>query len=151
MKKVLIGLGILAVIGIGIVSFILLEPHRDVQNTKADASIESTQLVEEYLKDATVANNKYLADDGQSKILIISGRVHSIEKDGAGLPVVYLKTNKAKMGVNCTFVVESSEEASTLKVNDKVKIKGVIRSGASYDEDLDLYEDVIVEKCALVK
>jgi hypothetical protein len=38
-----------------------------------------------------------------------------------------------------------------LKIGTKVSIKGVIRSGAGYDEDLDMYEDVILEKCDLIR
>ena len=40
-------------------------------------------------------------------------------------------------------------QLSKLHIGDFVKIKGVIRSGAEYDEDLDLAENVIVEKSAL--
>jgi len=37
-----------------------------------------------------------------------------------------------------------------LKIGDYIKIKGVIRSGAEIDEDLELYEDVIIEKSDIV-
>ena len=37
------------------------------------------------------------------------------------------------------------------KIGDTVKVKGVIRSGAEYDEDLDLIENVIIEKSALIQ
>jgi hypothetical protein len=35
-------------------------------------------------------------------------------------------------------------------VGKEVTVKGVIRSGAAYDEDLEMYEHVILEKCSLV-
>ncbi len=31
-----------------------------------------------------------------------------------------------------------------------IKVKGVIRSGANYDADLEMYEHVIMEKCDLI-
>lgn len=39
---------------------------------------------------------------------------------------------------------------SNLKTGDKITIKGVIRSGASFDSDLDMYENVIIEKSDIV-
>ena len=53
-------------------------------------------------------------------------------------------------GVSCTFTPETKKNAEILKIGDKVTIKGVIRSGAGYDEDMELYEDVILEKCDVV-
>jgi hypothetical protein len=36
-------------------------------------------------------------------------------------------------------------------VGQAITVKGVIRSGASYDEDLEMYENVILEKSDIVK
>jgi hypothetical protein len=38
-----------------------------------------------------------------------------------------------------------------LALGEEITVKGVIRSGAEYDEDLEMYEDVIMAKCDLVK
>ena len=150
-KKILIGGGIVAALGVAAFFIMINLPARDVQATEADLSLDATELVKEFIENTDVANQKYLSEDGDSKILIIKGRVHSVTKDGAGLQVVYLKSEEAKMGVSCTFLLETNEQAEALEIGSEVLIKGVIRAGAGYDEDLEMYDDVIVEKCAIVQ
>ena len=48
-------------------------------------------------------------------------------------------------------MASTNDLAIQLKVGDQVKIKGVVRSGAEHDADLDLDTDAILEKCAVVK
>jgi len=55
-----------------------------------------------------------------------------------------------KAGVNCTLLSNEKNAGSAYKVGDKVTIKGVIRAGARYDEDLEMYESVILEKAAII-
>ncbi|MBL4905740.1 MAG: hypothetical protein JKZ00_06990, partial [Flavobacteriaceae bacterium] len=64
--------------------------------------------------------------------------------------VLLLKNETDQMGVLCTFTLASNKQVMPIKVGDEVRIKGVIRSGAEYDADLDLIEHVILEKSALV-
>lgn len=125
-------------------------PHRDVQSTKADFSLNSSEIVAEYLNDANSANNKYLAADGDSKVLEITGTVNKISDDFDGKKVVLLKNDSDKAGVSATFTPETSANAAKLEVGQKVTLKGVIRSGAAYDSDLELYENVILEKSDVV-
>ena len=61
-----------------------------------------------------------------------------------------LKEKGDKAGVSATFTVETNHKISDLKIGEKITVKGVIRSGASYDEDLELYENVILEKSDLI-
>jgi hypothetical protein len=138
------------VIGGGIGLYMFNMPHRDVQSTDTDYSLTSTQIVSEYLKNSHTANEKYLSDDGESKILEITGIVSKISEDFKGQKVVLLKSEMDNAGVSATFTMETSKNASKLKVGDVATIKGVIRSGASYDKDLELYENVILEKSDVV-
>lgn len=126
-------------------------PHRNVQDASADIIITASQLVSEYLENPSQANDKYLSDDGDSKILEISGVVASISEDFLGQKIIVLKSDSDKAGVSCTFTKETNQNVSNLKIGESVKIKGVIRSGASYDEDLEMYENVVIEKCDLIK
>jgi len=121
-------------------------PHRNVQKTDVDYALTTTQIVNEYLTDKTIANEKYLAADGDSKVLAITGTVNKISEDFNGQKVVLLKNEMDKAGVNCSFTAETNKSAETLKIGQSTTIKGVIRSGASYDEDLEMYENVILEK-----
>ncbi len=152
MKKEIVKWGLIlivsgGVIGGGVILYIFNMPHRDVQAASADYQMEARQLVSEYLADAGAANNKYLQEEGDSKIIAITGIVASIDEDMKQQKVVLLKDAGEKAGISCTFMASTNANAENLRKGNKVTIKGVIRSGAGYDEDLELYEDVIMEKC----
>lgn len=125
-------------------------PQRDVQSSQTDYSLSSSQIVEEYLSNIEMANQKYLAADGDSKILEIVGEVSRISENFNGQKVVLLKSTKDKAGVSATFSTETRANLSEIRIGQIITVKGVIRSGASYDEDLELYENVILEKSDLV-
>ncbi len=154
-KKVIKIIAVLGVIGMliggGIGLYMFNMPHRDIQSARLDYSLSSTQIVSEYLTDKGVANQKYLAADGDSKILEISGEVSKISEDFNGQKVVLLKDEHDKAGVSATFTIETNSHLSGVEVGQNITVKGVIRSGASYDEDLELYENVILEKSDIVR
>ena len=138
------------VIGAAIGLYLFNKPHRNVQAAEVDFSVTSSALVEEYLTSPEKANEKYLSDEGNSKILAITGKVHSISRDLNDQIVVLLKAEGQNAGVSCTFTKETNANTSTLQIGQTITVKGVIRSGAGFDADLDLYEDVIVEKCDII-
>ncbi len=140
--------GLLAGGGFGLYMF--NKPHRDVQSARSDYSLTSTYLVTEYLSDNESANEKYLAADGDSKILEITGEVNNISENFDGQKVVLLKSGRDLAGVSATFSPESKNHLNGITVGQTITVKGVIRSGAAYDEDLELYENVILEKSDLV-
>jgi hypothetical protein len=145
---ILLAVGVSVALGAGIYMFNM--PHRDVQSAKTDFKISATELVNEYLTGSTEANNKYLDDEGDSKILEVSGTVSKISKDFNDQVVILLKESGAKAGVSCTLISTSGETGKQVIVGEEIRVKGVIRSGAIYDADLDMYENVIMEKCDLV-
>jgi len=155
MKKKIIKIGLIllltgTVIGGGIALYIFNMPHRDVQSSSVDFKMEARQLVDEYLSDPDLSNNKYLEEEGDSKIIAVTGTVASIDMDMNNQNVVLLKETNEKAGVSCTFMASTNLNAEKLNIGDQVTIKGVIRAGAGYDEDLELYEDVIMEKCDVI-
>jgi hypothetical protein len=64
---------------------------------------------------------------------------------------VLLKGRQDKAGVSATFTSETNKNLDGIQPGQMVRIKGVIRSGASFDEDLGLYENVILDKSDIVK
>jgi len=143
--KYLLFAGIAAIIiigGIGLYMYYM--PHRDVQGEKASYTVEAEQLVNDFMNNQTESNAKYL-----DKVVVVSGTVAEISEDQLKQKVVLLETEKA--GVNCTFMAETNSNAEKLTVGDKVNIKGIVRMGASYDEDLDMAEYAILEKCDIIK
>ena len=148
-KKLRIFIG-LAIISIGVAFYIYNKPHRDVQSTKVDFTLSSQSLVDEFIKDQETAIGKYLTEDGESKIVKVNGPIFSISKDMNNQQVLVLKTKEEESGVSCTFMESTNGNTTALKKGDVVSIKGVIRSGAEHDLDLELYEDAILEKCDIV-
>lgn len=145
---IVIGVGIL--IGGSVGYYMFNKPARDVQNTKTDFSYNASEIVNEYLTDAQKANDKYLDEAGNSKVLEISGVVANISEDFNNQKVILLKAETDKAGVSCTFTQETNSSIQSVKIGDKITIKGVIRSGASFDEDLEMYENVIIEKSNII-
>lgn len=155
-KRKILKIGLIVVasgllIGGGIVYYMFNMPHRDVQATTTDYQVQASVLVQEYLNNPDKANEKYLDEEGESKIFEVTGQIASISEDFNNQKVVLLKTPDDKAGVSCTFTVATNTQMTGLSEGDEVTIKGVIRAGATYDEDLEMYENVILEKCALVK
>lgn len=148
-KISLILAGVSLAIGSAVAFYAFYMPHRDVQATQTDYKLEASQIVVEYLTDAVKANQKYLDSDGESKILEVTGTIFKVSDDFQGNKVVLLKSENDKAGVSCTFSTETNSKVNDLHIRDNIIVKGVIRSGASYDEDLGMYEDVIMEKCDL--
>lgn len=149
-KIVLIVIGVGVLIGGGVGYYMFNKPARDVQNTETDFSYKASEIVNEYLTDSKKANAKYLAENGESKVLEITGIASEISEDFNNQKVILLKAEGDKAGVSCTFTAETNANALNIKIGDQVTIKGVIRSGASFDEDLDMYENVIIEKSDIV-
>jgi len=145
---------IIIVIGIltaaGTIYYMFNIPHRDVQASKTDYVLQASQLITEYLADPLAANEKYLDESGESKILEIVGQVVSITEDFNDQKVVLLKSPENKAGVSCTFTHKTNTSLNGIHEGQHVIVKGVIRAGASYDEDLQMYENVIMEKCDLI-
>jgi len=63
---------------------------------------------------------------------------------------VLIKDDMDKAGVSATFTPETNNNLKEVEIGQTITIKGVIRSGASYDEDLELYENVTIDKSDIV-
>jgi len=150
LKIILIVIGVVILIGGSVGFYMFNKPARDVQNTKTDFSYNASEIVNEYLTDAQKANDKYLDEAGNSKVLEISGVVAKITEDFNHQKVILLKAASDKAGVSCTFTSETNLNTLKIEVGDQITVKGVIRSGASFDEDLEMYENVIIEKSDIV-
>jgi hypothetical protein len=143
-------LGIL-IVGLGIALYLFNMPHRNVVGSKADFNMTASAIVHEYLENPTAANAKYLNEEGESKILAVTGTVRSIDEDMNQQKVILLMEANDKAGVSCTFTQNTNKHTDNIEIGQQITVKGVIRSGASYDADMELYEDVILEKCDILK
>jgi hypothetical protein len=151
LKIVLLSILAIALIGGAYVIYLFNMPHRDVVNAESDYQVKASTIVSEYLSNPVKANEKYLDEEGDSKIFEVSGTIKEVSEDFEGQTVVLLQGAQDKAGVSCTFTKETKKQAGSLKPGQDATIKGVIRAGASYDADLEMYENVILEKCSLIK
>lgn len=149
-KKILIILSVGILIVVAVALYMFNKPARDVQATKTDFSYQASEIVNEYLTDAKKANDKYLDEEGNSKVLEITGTVAQISEDFNHQKVILLKSATDKAGVSATFTNETNSHTENIKVGDKITVKGVIRSGATYDKDLEMYENVTIDKSDIV-
>jgi hypothetical protein len=137
----------LSAVAVGV--YLWNKPHRNVQQSDVYAEIQVNDLLNEFDKNADMANKKYLSSDGNSKILIVDGKVFSIGTNLNEQQVILLKENGAKVGVRCTLI--SAADTDQVKPGNYIRIKGAITAGNSYDAGLDLYEDALLTQCAIVK
>lgn len=149
-KKILIILSLGILIAVAVALYMFNKPARDVQATQTDFSYKASEIVKEYLTDAKKANDKYLDEEGNSKVLEITGTVAEISEDFNHQKVILLKAATDKAGVSATFTKETNSHTENIKVGDEITVKGVIRSGASFDADLEMYENVILDKSDIV-
>lgn len=149
-KKIFVTLSIGILIAVSVALYMFNKPARDVQATNTDFSYQASEIVNEYLTDAKKANDKYLDEEGNSKVLEIKGTVADISEDFNNQKVILLKGVKDKAGVSATFSKETNSHTQNIKVGDEITVKGVIRSGATYDKDLEMYENVTISKSDIV-
>ncbi|HVM88813.1 MAG TPA: hypothetical protein VMT76_11555 [Puia sp.] len=150
-KKALILIGAVFLIGAGIGLYLFFKPHRNVQDTDIFAELSTRALTSEFSANATAANAKYLSSDGNSKVLVIKGRVDNVSINQNGERVIELKDEGAKAGISATLIKSDSVAASQLKKGDIIRIKGAITAGNSYDPTLDLYTDAILVQSRILQ
>lgn len=151
MKKKVIGvIVIIALVGVLYALYIFFMPKRDVQGIDAFAKKEAKELVNEFINNFDVAKAKYFESNGENKVLEVTGTVASKTKDLEDNYSVLLKGENQEAGVQVKFTTETNTQAESLIEGDVVTVKGFISQGASYDDLLEIYQHVILEKAAVI-
>jgi len=122
------------------------QSHRDVEEVEVDYSISVSEFVDEYLANAKSANKKYLAADGESKILLLEGHISTVSTAPDGRLIITLKQPEQKAGIQCLFL--PNQVSINLETGNIIKVKGVLRAGPGYDDDLEMFENGYLEKCS---
>lgn len=135
----------------GIVVYLWFKPHRNVQTAKVFAYLTVEELTHEFTANAAAANAKYLSADGNSKVLIVEGLVSHISLNQAGEKMIILKNENMRVGVSAVFTQTTTASLSGIQKGDRIKVKGAITAGNSYDSSLDLYEHAVLVQCTIVK
>jgi pectate lyase len=124
MKKLLIALILLAIIGYFGYNYVMAPP-KNISESSADFKITAVDFSKEFSTNLESANTKY-----QEKIIRIDGTITEVESEG----VTINKTIFCKL-----------DNMESLNVGDQIKIKGLY---IGYD---DLFELVKLDQCTVVK
>ncbi|MEP6645584.1 MAG: hypothetical protein ABJC12_00725 [Saprospiraceae bacterium] len=135
MKKILITLLVLAIIGAGYGYYMYNKPVESLESKNADVSISAEDLIKDYEADENAANKKYLG-----KVVLVTGTVSGVTTE-EGKKKVSLETSDPISSIICEM--EDNKEVSTLKAGELVKVKGMC---SGYLSDVILVQSVIVNK-----
>jgi hypothetical protein len=133
-------------LGAGIGLDVWFQPHRDVKSAPVFAEFGVDDFTSEFIDRPLEAKEKYLAEDGDSKIVTMSGKISSIETNLKGETVIELRGKREEAGARFTLMEDQKEKATKFAVGDSAKITGVVSAGAIYDEDFGRYLNAILEQ-----
>jgi hypothetical protein len=129
MKKILIALLLLGVVGAAIGYYMWNKPHKNMATSKTDVAIEASALFNEYNADENACNAKYL-----DKVIAVSGKVKEVTTD-EGAVKVSLETG-GDFGVRCALSGTAAHPRTTFTSGENVTFKGTC-SGLNFDVQLD--------------
>jgi len=135
MKKILIGVLVLALAGGAYGYYLWNMPHENMDRAKADFSIDAAQLFSEYNTDQTAADAKYL-----DKTIAVKGKVKEVNKDEG--PVKIILDTGSDFSVVCTLDELSKHPRTDFNVGETITFKGKC-TGFNLDVQL--------ERCVEVK
>ncbi len=133
MKKILITLIVLAIIGASYGYYMYNKPVESLEDKEADVTISADQLIADYEADEKTANEKYLG-----KVVVVSGKITDITNE-EGKKKVNLETSNPISVVICEM--EENKKTNNLKAGDMIKVKGMC---SGYLSDVILVQSVVV-------
>ena len=115
----------------------------DLSAVSADVEIEAMQLISEYEKSDTTADNKY-----RNTILLVSGKIKTLDT-AADRYTIVLGDTSSMSSVRCLIDSKYLDYASGLTIGKTIKVRGAI-TGFKKD-DLGIGSDVELNRCVVVK
>lgn len=114
MKKLIIALAVVLLLGVVAFFIVTNRPTRKVDNEKGIA-INARNLFQSFSSDEAKANQSYL-----NKAISVNGVISVADTNQEGIPFVVLQTDDIMSGVMCTM----REKQFPGKVGDSVVLKG---------------------------
>jgi hypothetical protein len=118
LKRILLLLLGLSLIGIAIGIALWNKPHENIKAAKADATVEAAALFKAYNADENAANAKYLG-----KTIAVTGKVTASSKTEGAPAKVTLETGD-EFGVICELDALSQHPRTDFTVGETVTFKG---------------------------
>ena len=132
-KKIIIGILVLGIIGAFIVYKTYNKPHVNVEEASVDISITADKILNDFSSDESSANLKYL-----DKIIEVKGVVSEINtKKG----IITIETNDDFGSVLCHLSEEASRKIGGLQQGQIIVVKGICTG---------FLMDVILVKCEFI-
>lgn len=132
MKKILIPLLVIVIIGAGIGYYMYNKPVASLEKKKPDVSVTANQIIADYESDEKAANDKYLG-----KVVEVSGKVSTIMDEG-GKVKVHLETDNPMALVICEL--EDGKDAGHIQAGEQAKVKGLC---SGYLSDVVLVQSTV--------
>lgn len=143
-KRVIVILLLLAIVGFGIVYFMMNKPHKDYRNIAADFSLSANQLFDELDSDEA-AKTKYMG-----KLVKIKGELEAVEQSADSAYILLIKADNALMGgINAKLsntYNSNSSEISNLQEGEMIALKCRFQGF-----EKDLITEVKCDNCFIVK
>jgi hypothetical protein len=132
-KKIIIGILVLGIIGVFIAYKMYNKPHVNVEEASADISITADKILNDFSSDENSANLKYL-----DKIIQVNGVVSEINIEKG---IITIETNDDFGSVLCHLSEEASRKISGLQEGQIIVVKGICTG---------FLMDVILVKCEFI-
>ncbi|MFZ4546180.1 MAG: OB-fold protein [Bacteroidales bacterium] len=145
MKKLVIILGILAVVGIIAAAlvwkFYVNKPHDDIEKTEPAYSLSIEEIWRQYNSELKTADSLYTG-----KVIQLSGAVSRVDKNDTIVSVIFVMAADEMFGdktISCQMYKRHNEEAQSITTGTVLKIKGFC---TGYNDT-----DLIFNKCSIIK
>ncbi len=145
MKKLLIIVLLLLVTGLIaaalIWKFYINKPHDDIEKATPAYSLSTEEIWSKYNSDRKVADSLY-----NNQVIEVTGNLNRVDKNDSLVSIIFVMDADSMFGaktIACQMYKKHNNEAGTLTIGEKVKIKGVC---IGYDDT-----DIKFNKCSIVK
>ena len=123
LKRLLVTLLILAIIGAGVYWYVATEKFSDTSDIQAAFTVNAIDFLHEFEKDVAAANRKY-----KDKIITVNGRVSAIEAADTTMNIKMTDTTTNSF-IIFAFQEQHISEPKTVRVGDSVSVKGSFSAG----------------------
>ena len=146
MRKRILWLIVVAVLCVG-----ALYAYKEFGRTREDSrsmdarfTVNADEIVKEFIANEESARNKYA---GNELIIAVNGPVKELNQGQSGSYSVVLGDSSSESSVICVLDSVYQEEIKSLKINDRVQLKG--RFNGFKADDLGIGSDVELNFCVI--
>jgi DNA polymerase II small subunit/DNA polymerase delta subunit B len=140
--KIILGVVLLLLVSGGLYAYKeFTRKVKDLTHVKAGVSIDASQLLTVFETNEAEGNSKYL-----DKIIAVSGKVKSVEKNNQGHCTVILGDENSMSSVRCSMDSVHQQEVASLATGTVITMKGAC---TGFNKDELLGSDVILNRCVV--